>query len=310
MEEIIKPIDYKVLKRELNNDRYLRDTNFGNRQIFIVNAHNSPNTMLEIGRLREFTFRTAGGGTGKSCDIDSHDTNNIPYEQLIVWDEAQKSIIGGYRFILGNNIPKDLEGNINLATTGLFNFSEEFILNYLPKTIELGRSFVQPNFQPNLVGRIGMYSLDNLWDGLGALIVKFPEMNYFFGKVTMYSDMNKEARDLILYFLNKHFPDSKRLVWPKEPLKYYNSEESLKSILISSKYEEDFKLLVQKVRELGSSVPPLVNAYMNLSKTMKTFGTSKNLTFGNVEETGILVKISDIYPDKTDRHINTFNNVS
>ena len=305
--EIIPAVDKDLLVKELNKDRFLRKTNNGNNEIYIVTHHDSPNVMLEIGRLREITFREAGGGTGKSADIDDYDRADYPYKQLIVWDPERKEIIGGYRFINCNEqIPRDENGNIKLATRGLFEFSEKFVKEYLPYTIELGRSFIQPEYQASKVGRKALFSLDNLWDGLGALAVLNPDVKYLFGKMTMYVSYNRFARDLILYFLKKYFPDKENLVYPVEPLELSTDEKELERILSGNNYKEDFKIMNRQVRDRNEIIPPLFNSYMNLSPTMKVFGTAINNHFGGVEETGILITIDDIYETKKHRHIASF----
>ncbi len=307
MKKIIQPVEIQLIEAELKNSGIVRKTNNGGNEIYSINNHNSPNVMLEIGRLRELSFRYSGGGTGKEADIDVYDTADEPYQQLIVWDPDRKEILGGYRYILGNKAPQDGHGKPLIATRGLFEFSDTFKQNYFPSTIELGRSFVQPDYQSTKLGRKSLYALDNLWDGLGYLIVSNPEMKYFFGKVTMYTDYNKKARDLILYFINKHFSCKDALVYPREPLQYHNNEEFMQSILTEPNYKDDYKLLSKVIRELGENIPPLINSYMNLSPTMKSFGTAMNYKFGEVEETGILVTIADIYDSKKERHINYVN---
>ena len=305
--DIIAPIEKALLEKELTKERFVRNANNGNNEIYIVNHHNSPNVMLEIGRLREITFREAGGGTGKSADIDDYDTAKFPYQQLIVWDPKQKEIIGGYRFLnLSEQIPRDENNKVKLATTGLFEFSEKFINEYLPYSIELGRSFIQPKYQASRVGRKALFSLDNLWDGLGALIVLYPKIKYLFGKITMYVSYNSYARDMILYFLKKYFKDQEKLLYPRSPLETKTKEEEFRKIFNGKDYKEDFKILNRKVRDKGEIIPPLFNSYMNLSPSMKVFGTAINPNFGGVEETGILITIKDIYETKKDRHISSF----
>jgi hypothetical protein len=308
LNNIISPIDKNLLVKELNGKRFVRKTNYGENEIYIITHHDSPNVMLEIGRLREITFRMAGGGTGKNADIDSYDTAEQPYEQLIVWDPRKKVIIGGYRFInCSKNIPVDADGNIKLATTGLFNFSQKFIDEYLPYTIELGRSFIQPEYQASTINRKALFSLDNLWDGLGALVVKNPDVKYFIGKITMYTDYNTYARDVILHFFKKYFHDKDNLIYPKEPLIPKTNSKELDKVLVGIDYKEDFKFMNRKVRDQQEIIPPLFNSYMNLSPSMKVFGTAVNHHFGGVEETGILITIDDIYESKKHRHISTFS---
>lgn len=306
MKEVIAPIDKELILKELTRDKFLRRTNKGNNELYIITHHDSPNTMLEIGRLREITFRIAGGGTGKEADIDNFDTDPIPYRQLIVWDPHKKEILGGYRFMLCGELMQEKSLDDKLATSRLFHFTDEFNNDFLPYMIELGRSFVQPAYQSTNRNKKSVYALDNLWDGLGALCVINPSYRYFFGKVTMYTSYNREARNLILYFLNKHFKGDPELIYPYKPLKVDMDEELMKSILAANNFQENLKILSHAVRARGEVIPPLINAYINLSPTLKCFGTVMNDHFGDVEETAILITISDMYPSKTDRHIKSY----
>ncbi len=306
MEAIIEPIDKRLLISELTPDKFLRRTNFGDNEIYIFKHADSPNLMREVGRLRELTFRNAGGGTGLACDIDEYDTGEKPYTQLIVWNPDDKEILGGYRYITGFDAPLDADGNPVLATSQLFYYSSEFKRNYLPYIIELGRSFVVPANQATTTSRRSLYTLDNLWDGLGALVVNHPEAHYFFGKATMYRHYNQEARNILLYFLNLYFGGNEELAHLINPLDLHFNLEKLKPMFSGNNYKADYQTLSRNVRALGERIPPLINSYMGLSPTMKVFGTSLNPYFGNVEETGLMVTIADIYPDKSERHIKTY----
>lgn len=305
MEKIVSPIDKEILLAELTKDKLLRFTNNKSNEIYIVTAENSPNVMNEIGRLREVTFRDAGGGTGKSTDIDEYDLGENAFKQMIVWDPEEKAIVGGYRYIDCSKLSV-VNGVVSSPTSRLFSYSKKFINEYLPHTIELGRSFVQPYYQPTYNLKRGLFALNNLWDGLGALIVEHAEIKYLFGKVTMYPQFDRLARDLILYFMQKYFPDNHALIYPKKPLVVETDAKTLEGYFKGTNYDEDYKVLVKNVRKLGENVPPLVSAYMSLSSTMRTFGTSLNDHFGDVEETGILVTIKDIYHQKKDKHVNSY----
>ena len=302
MKEIIAPLPKSMIEEELVASGLVRLTRKGGNEIYIVDNKNAPNTLLEIGRLREVTFRASGGGTGEEMDLDEYDTGAICYKQLIVWSPVEKEIIGGYRFILCDEAI-DSEGTIHLSTTHYFDFSERFLSDYLPQTIELGRSWVQPMFQPSVDPRKGLFALDNIWDGLGALVRFYPEKKYFFGKVTMYPNYNTDCRDFLLHFMYHYFPDTENLMQPYHPLVQNYDREYVESQLQGLDFKDGFKVLNGHIREKGEFIPPLVNIYMNLSPTMKTFGTAVNPDFGNVEETGILVTIADIFPDKKERHV-------
>ena len=309
MEEIIKPISKELLKAELTEDKRLRMTNKSNNQIYIITHQNAPNVMREIGRLREIAFRAAGGGTGLSMDIDEYDTMDDAYRQLIVWSPEDEQILGGYRFLCGSDVKFDKTGKPVLATSHLFNFSDKFNKEYLPYTVELGRSFVTLEYQSTRSGSAkGLFVLDNLWDGLGALSVVDPSLQYYFGKVTMYNTYNSEARNMILYFLNMHFPDPEKLITPACPLKTDTDLKKMQELFKYDNFKDNYKVLNQEVRKFGINVPPLVNAYMSLSPKMRVFGTAINHEFGEVEETGILIAIDEILEDKKKRHIETYLN--
>lgn len=307
MEEIIAPVDKELIKSELTSDKFMRKTNKANNEIYITTAHDSPHIMQEIGRLREIAFRQAGGGTGASSDIDEYDIMEEPYKQLIVWNPDAEEILGGYRFLLGEKVKFDTLGHPILATSHMFEFSSRFIREFLPYTLELGRSFVTVDYQSSRAGTKGLFALDNLWDGLGALTVDYPQVKYFFGKVTMYPTYPAEGRNMILYFLNKHFPDRDRLVWPTRPLDTDTDLEKMKKIFTSDSFKEDYRILNQHIRTLGFNIPPLVNAYMSLSPTMRMFGTAINDEFGDVEESGILIAVKEILEEKRNRHIETYD---
>ena len=299
MKPVIAAVNRALIEQELSSEKFIHPTSKGGNKLYEVTAHNAPHTMREIGRLREISFRLGGGGTGKSADIDEFDTSSdSPYRQLIVWDPKDREILGGYRYIVGTG-----KKTTALSTQEIFDFSSSFIHDYQPVTIELGRSFVQPNYQSTNIKRKGLYALDNLWDGLGALVIRYPHIQYFFGKVTMYSSYNVAARNLLLHFLHKYFPDPDALVIPRNPLDYDRHNPYYNLLFNTQNYKEDYKILSREIRALGENIPPLINSYMNLSPSMRVFGTAVNHHFGGVEETGILVSITDIYPEKIDRHI-------
>jgi len=306
MKPIIHAVPKAELEKELTEEKFIRITNKADNELYIISAQDSPNLMREIGRLRELTFRAAGGGTGKEMDIDDFDTAENPYKQLIVWDPDKEEILGGYRFFICKTDPGQDYSDIELATAKLFDFSDKFKKEYVPHLIELGRSFVQPTYQSTSRHSKGLYALDNLWDGLGTLVIDNPGMKYFFGKVTMYPNYNQRARNLILYFLEKHFPDHDNLVVPKIPLDTQMDREEMARTFTGKSYMDDYKILSKTVRAFGENIPPLINAYMNLSPSLKTFGTVINPSFGEVEETAIMITINDLYKQKIERHVKSY----
>lgn len=302
---IIAPVDRKLIIDELTEEKFIRHTNKLRNQLYLVNHHNSPSVMREIGRLREEAFRLSGGGTGKSLDIDEYDTSDHPFQQLIVWDPEDQEIIAGYRLIKCSEAEHNADGTIVSATAHLFNLSPRFYSDYLPNTLELGRSFVQPKYQRG-ASKKGLFSMDNLWDGLGAILVLNPDIKYLFGKVTMYPHFEREARNLILAFLAYYFPDNENLVSPVDPLVHLDELKPYMAHFEGMPYKEGYTLLNREVRSRGENIPPLINTYMNISATMKTFGTANNYEFGEVEETGILVLADDIFPARKERHLETY----
>lgn len=303
MEPIIDKIPREKILAELTPERFLRKTNKGDNEIYVVDAFNAPNTMREIGRLREIAFRDAGGGTGLACDIDEFDTMQpVPCRQMIVWNPESQEIIGGYRFILGEDI-EIRDGVPNIATSHMFRFSEKFLKEYLPNTIELGRSFVVVNYQNTGKRPNSIYALDNLWDGLGAIVMKHPQIKYLFGKVTMYPQYGEECRDMVLGFMHRHFPDPDKLVTPIIQLESKALSEDIQSRYKGDDFKENYRILNKFIRDHGRKIPPLVNAYMALSPTMRMFGTAINREFGDVEESGIFLTIDEIFEDKKERHM-------
>jgi hypothetical protein len=302
MQNIIPEVSKSKIKDELVRAGMVRKTRKGDNEIYIVNHANAPHVVQEIGRLREITFRASGGGTGNPVDLDEFDLGEYAYEQLIVWSPEDEEIIGGYRFAFCNKAI-DSTGKIHLSTTHYFDFSERFEKEYLPYTIELGRSWVQPNFQPAINPRKGLFALDNIWDGLGVLVRENPSIKYFFGKVTMYPNYDTNSRDYLLHFMHTYFPDTEQLMKPFHPLVQSYDSAYIEQQLHGLDFKDGFKVLNSLIREKGEFIPPLVNIYMNLSSTMKTFGTAVNPEFGGVEETGILITIQDIFEEKKERHM-------
>ncbi|MDO9579666.1 MAG: GNAT family N-acetyltransferase, partial [Bacteroidales bacterium] len=258
MKPVVDQLPKDKIIAELTSDKLLRRTNNGNNEVYIFDNNNSPALMQEVGRVREITFRHAGGGTGKEIDIDDFDTAKVePQKQLIVWDPENLEIIGGYRFYF-------LEKNCTncdisrLASSIYFNFSEKFMTKYYPHLMELGRSFVHPDYQSRSMGRKSLFALDNLWDGLGAIIIDNHHLKYLFGKVTMYTHFNQKARDMILYFLMRHFNDPDNLVTPIEPADIDFHAEDMKKIFRGWRYKENYKILSREVRNLNENIPTLI----------------------------------------------------
>ncbi len=302
MEKIIEPIEKRLLRQELTPERKMCDTNKGGNEVYVIDGRECPNLLREIGRLREMAFRASGGGTGTSIDIDEFDTMENPYKQIIIWDPEEEAIIGGYRFILGPDVKFQEDGQPFLTSSHLYHFSDRFISDYLPYTMELGRSFVAPSYQGTKAGAKGIFTLDNLWDGIAAVMMEHPNILYFFGKMSIYPSFDKSAFKLINHFLSKHFPDPEGLISPKNPIDINADGRILDLLFKDEEFKSDYRNLKNAIRQLGTTIPPLVNTYMNTSPTMKIFGSCINDEFGNLIETGLMVSFNEMYPEKRDRH--------
>ena len=316
MEEIIAPVPTELLKAELTDKCFLRDTNHAGNKLYIIDNQSAPNVMREIGRLREIAFRAGGGGTGKSVDLDAFDLDAaFKYKQLVLWDPDAECIIGGYRYVLCDDVMYDRHGQPIMPSAHLFRFTRRYLRGAFLKTIELSRSFIRPEYQSSEHGMKSLYSLDNLFDGLGGLILLYKgRMEYFFGKMTIYPSFPEKGLQMLLYFLRKHFGTKEnglqkridRMVIPKKPVRIHLSRE-LGKILTEDDFREDYKILKREIQQMGVNIPPLVNTYMNLSPTMKSFGAGINDEFGDVIEAGILIKFDEMHPEKTRRHLSLPN---
>ncbi len=308
MKSIIKPVPVELIKAELTKSKKLEDTNKGHNELYVVTWHDSPHVVTEIGRLRELTFREAGGSTGNSMDLDEYDKMEKPYKQLIVWDPDNEAIIGGYRFLLGSEAAFDEKGQPILASSHQFHFSQKFIDEYLPHVMELGRNFVAPAYQSSKNGAKSIFAFDNLWDGLVALIMKHPDMLYFFGKITLYPSYDPIAKDLIYHFLWKHFGDKEELVrpWEDQAIMPVSDPELMDLIVNKEDLLDDYKLLKAAARLRGVNIPPNVTAYISITSQMLMFGTAVNRLMHNIEDTSVLIPFDTIYSEKKRRHIGAY----
>ena len=306
MEKIIDPVPLELIQKELTDDKLLRETNKGGNLLYVIDCNSAPNTLKEIGRLREITYRAAGGCSGKAADLDEYDYLKNPYQQLIVWDPDVKAIIGGYRFLYGKDAQFKENGQPRISSSALFRYSDVFIKDYLPHSIELGRSFVRPEYQSSISGAKALFAMDNLWDGIAAIMLSKPGTQYLFGKMTFYKSYDTSALHLILHFLDKHFKDTENLVTPYLPIKTSADKRLLNLILKEDNLRADYRCLKSAVRHLGTGIPPLVNSYINISSSMKIFGSALETDFSDAIDTGLMIDFRDIYPEKLNRHISSF----
>ena len=308
MKAIIDPVPVELLKAELTKSKKLEDTNKGHNELYIVTWQDSPNVLTEIGRLRELTFREAGGSTGNALDLDEYDKMEKPYKQLSVWDPDNEAIVGGYHFFYGSEATFDEKGQPIMASSHQFHFSQKFIDKYLPHVLELGRNFVAPAYQSSKNGAKSIFAMDNLWDGLVAIIMKNPNLLYYFGKITVYPSYDHITRNLIYHFLWKHFGDKEELVrpWDDQVLMSDSDPELMDLILHQDDLAEDYKLLKTAARMRGVNVPPNVTAYISITSNMLMFGTAVNHLMHNIEDSAVLLPFDEIYHEKKRRHIGAY----
>ena len=301
MKQIIPPVDPALMVQELEG-HLLRPSNKADNLIYDFTSHECPNVMREVARLREISYRDGGGATGNEMDIDDMDTMAKPYHQLIVWDPEKQQIIGGYRYLLGSDA-EIRDGQPYITSAHLFHYSERFIKDYLPYTIEFGRAFVQPAYQTREAGIKALFALDNIWDGIGALVYNYPHLKYMFGKVTIYPDYNTTARDLIYTFLTRFHKGEEGLFAPYHPVPLLPLSVDP---FTGKDAEENYHILQHAVREQGTVIPPMFSAYLNLTHHLQFFGNAINDELADVYESGIMVEIDKILPEKKDRYVKSY----
>ena len=300
MQPIIPPVDTALLLKELEG-HLLRPSNKADNLIYDITSHECPNVMREIARLREISYRDGGGATGKEMDIDEMDLMAKPYHQLIVWDPEHQQIIGGYRYLVGSDT-EIRDGQPFITSAHLFHYSERFIRDFLPNTIEFGRAFVQPMYQQREMGVKALFALDNIWDGIGAVMHNHPEVRWMIGKVTIYPDYNLTARNLIYDYLQRYHRGEEGLFEPYHPLPV----PVIDSPFVGDDPQENYHILQHAVREQGTVIPPMFSAYLNLTNDLQFFGNAVNDELANVYETGIMVDLQTVYPEKKERYISSY----
>jgi len=303
---LIEPVPRELLRQELTTDCLVRSTRIGSNEVYIFTALNAPNLMQEVGRLRELTFRDAGAGFGTAVDIDHFDTDSYPCKQLIVWDPLAEEIIGGYRFNTFHQFTASSLKDIPLANKLLYNFSATFTAEYLPYLVELTHAFIQPKYQVKYAGRKAAFSLDNIWDWLGALVLKYSFIKYFFGRITFFADYDPKVRDLAFYFFAKHLQGEQALIQAKEPFALSTVIAELERVIDGRSVEEDYKKLYKAAKNHGTLIPPLVKSYFNVSGTLRVFAPVFDSYFASSYAAAILVTIADVYPAFVKRYITPY----
>ncbi len=304
MEQIIDPIPVELLKQELNDKTFLKKTNKAGNEVYVVNYENAPNVLKEVGRLREITFRAVGSGSGTCCDIDHFDVEDRACYQIIVWNPDADEIIGGYRFTRLKDASFREDGQPYINSAKLFKFTPEFVEKYFPYALEMARAWVQPKYQSREMGVKSLFALDNIWDGIGGLIARDPEIKYLMGKVSMFATSPRPSLEAMIYFLEKFCGDKENLISGINPeCVCVERKAELDELFCGADLKENYKLLNNYVCSLGDKIPPLIHLYLNLTSSMKTFGTVMDPNFGEEFDTEMIICVDDIYPDKYERYI-------
>lgn len=300
MEKIIDPVNREKLITELKFCKFIKHTFRRGNEIYSFVNTDAPSIMVEVGRLREEAFRSIGCGTGYILDLDDYDIGAGAYRQLIVWNPREQEIIGGYRYAVGSNYTKQIE---HLSMFHYFRYSSKFKTDYLPHSIELGRAWVSSAYRSTSTDSNSIFALDNLWEGIGAIITENTNVRYLYGKITIPENYNQTARILLTWFLDHYFKGKYNLMRPRNPVVSPRVLAISGNQVTGTNPENDYKIIANFIKSLDVAIPPLISAYLRLAKRITIFGTTVNPEFGNAFETGILIAIRDIHPEKQARYI-------
>ena len=224
-----------------------------NKQIYLYRYQPDSCVMREIGRLRELSFRAVDEGTGQDRDLDNYDQH---YFHLVLWDNEAQEIVGAYRLREARNA-KASKTCSHLYSASLFDFSPGMNL-YFERGLELGRSFIQPKYWGNR-------SLDYLWCGVGMFLRKYPEYRYLFGPVSLSDAYPALAKDMLIFFYQRHFKTLQSLASARQPyLIAPQSQATLAQQFPGVAYREEFARLKQNLAEMNLKVPPLYKQYSEL----------------------------------------------
>ncbi len=294
IENIVHPASRKSIRNELKASELIRSTPEG-MQIYLCDYQPNSSVIREIGRLRELSFRQVQDGTGHTIDIDQYDRY---YRHLVLWDDNDLEIVGAYRIGEGARIlaQRGVEG---FYTHSLFKMNAGMI-SYLEKSIELGRSFIQPRYW-------GRRSLDYLWFGIGAYLQRHSGIEYMFGPVSLTGSYSDEAKNVIVSFYRDLFGRSDKLVTPRLPynVSQDDSFSAFKQIKKESEYKQAYALMKEKLDLLGVRVPTLFKQYVEVCRPggCEFLGFNFDPEYSNCILAMILVHIDAIYPKKQDRYI-------
>jgi putative hemolysin len=294
IENVIHPAKSKLIRKELKQSQLIGTTD-DNKQIYLFDYQPNSSVMREIGRLRELSFRAVMEGTGNALDIDAYDRY---YRHLILWDEEELDIVGAYRIGETANIIKE-RGLSGLYTHSLFEF-DDALLPYLEKSIELGRSFVQPRYW-------GRRSLDYLWFGLGAYLRQNPHIKYAFGPLSLSASYPEQAQQVIASFYSTLFRSETELARPKAPFEFQQADlfSDFDSITSDDEYKQAFTLLKEQLDDMGVRLPTLYKQYVEICHPggCQFLGFSVDADFSDCIDAMILVHLDAIKEKRRERYI-------
>lgn len=291
-ETVVHPANTKAIKKTLYNSILLGETRDG-KKIFLYQFKDDCPVMTEIARLRELTFRCVEEGTGLSLDLDKFDTY---YRHIVLWDDNDLEIVGSYRIGEGAAIMQN-HGVDGFYTQTLFDLSSHFAA-YLPDSIELGRSFVQPRYW-------GQHSLDYLWYGIGAYLRERPEIKYMFGPVSLSNSYPQPAKELIIGFYQQQFGTDLPHLAARMPFQISAAAQEFSTVEFSHDYSASFKTLNSELRKLGVKVPTLYKQYAELcvNNGCHFMGFNIDPDFNNCIDSLVMIEPAKIAPKKKQRYI-------
>ncbi|TVR51188.1 MAG: GNAT family N-acetyltransferase [Spirochaetaceae bacterium] len=299
---VANPVAPEHLRDEFSRLKPIRE--YKGAEVYLFRAADAPAIMDEIGRIREVEYRKIGAGRNVERDIDHFDTDPDGYAQLVAWDPENAEIVGMYRFILGRTVAH--HGDLSaLRTSTIFEFADEFVTEYLPRSIELGRSVVNSSAKRAILG------LFVVWAGLGALVNEYPWLRYLFGNVSIYADWPQAARDALLRFLDRRHRGPVNLLRARPRFRYKPSPpRSDTPVRAELSYDADYQALTDELGGFGLTVPPILISYMRAADRVETYDTALDPDFGAAYETAIVVDVESVNDKTRNRFLDNYESIN
>ena len=284
VEGIASPVDKTLLQKnieQLPKDTLLLEKN--EMSVFCATKRQLPHILPEIGRLREVTFREVGEGTGLEADIDRYDDH---YRHLFLWNRKQQEVVGAYRIGQVDQILR-AQGLHGIYSRSLFRYHADF-LHKLGSSLEMGRSFVRPEYQKSLT------ALMLLWKGIGAYVVANPRYKVLFGPVSISSHYSEISRQLMAGCLSINNSDEalQSLVQPTTPLKSHKGQFWSVDHLQGLSDVDKLSTLVQQIEKDNKGIPVLLKQYLKLSGELAAFNVDP--AFNNALDGLIIVDLTRV----------------